>query len=98
MAHFEVPNGVHIVSSVNTFVWNTTDGGIGTISSYKFQVGTDQNFYDVYNGLWKIGGGPGKYTDNVQNLRGAGTLYVRAQYKRNGQTYKTAPVPFSCRR
>jgi hypothetical protein len=99
MAHFEVPKSEHsIVRDGTTFVWNTTDGSIGTISSYRFQVGTYANQYDVYNGLWKAGGPPGRYTDNVLNLTGAGTLYVRAQYKRNGQTYRTSPVPFSCKR
>jgi hypothetical protein len=97
MAHFEVPNGFHYLRNGNTFAWNTTDGGIGTISQYKFQVGSQPNYWNIFDGSWKPGGGPGRYTDTVGGLPGTGTLYVRAQYRRNGQTYRTSPVPFSCR-
>lgn len=95
MAHFQVPNGVHRRRDGNRFVWNTTDGGIGTITQYKFQIGTQPNFYDVYNGGWSPGGIPGLYAANV-TLGGDGTFYVRAQYMKNGQLYKTPSYPFSC--
>ena len=100
MPHFIVPNGSHSLSSGNTFKWDTTDGP-GTTIQYKFQVGTNSGFYNVYNGSWKTGGAPGQWTDNVTGLPGnGGTLYVRALYKKlvNGviRLYYTSPVAFGC--
>lgn len=99
MAHFVVPNGQHSINSDGTtFMWSTTDGAIGTIVEYKFQVGKRANRYDIYDGPWLPGGPPGVYTDNVKNLPGAGTLSVRALYKKNdGQTRRTAPQSFGCK-
>ena len=100
MAHFQVPNGSHSRASGNTFVWDTRDGGIGTITQYKFQVGTGPNFYDIDPGNWIIAppGGfpPGLYGDGVNLGTGNGTFYVRAQYRKNGQLYQTPPYPFTC--
>lgn len=99
MAHFEVPNRVHSMNRDGSiFRWNTTDGGIGTINSYKFQIGKRRNRWDVYDGDWLPGGPPGVYTDNVRNLTGTGTLWVRAQYKIYGQLYRTESVSFECSR
>ncbi len=100
MAHFDIPNGSHSLRNGKLFVWNTTDGP-GTITGYKFQVGTYSGGYNIYNGNWKPGGAPGQWTDTVNTLPGnGGTLYVRAQYKKlvSGviKLYYTTPVSFSC--
>lgn len=98
MAHFDVPSGSHSIGSGSTFRWNTTDGP-GTTTHYKFQVGTQPGYYNIYNGAWKTGGAAGVWPDTVSGLRGdGGTYYVRALYKRPGsaQIYYTTSYPFGC--
>lgn len=97
MPHFDVPNVSHSrASNGNRFDWNTTDGP-GTTTQYKFQIGTESGYYDVYDGAWKTGGVAGHYYDNV-NLPGSGshTLWVRALYVKSGRLYYTTPVSFTC--
>ena len=102
MPHFDVPSGSHSKGTDgSTFKWNTTDGP-GTTSYYKFQVGTQPGYYDIYNGgsTWYTGGAAGKYNAPVSNLRGdGGTYYVRALYKKPGsaQIYYTTSYPFGSR-
>ncbi len=100
MPHFTVPNGTHRMSNGNIFTWDTTDGP-GTTTEYKFQVGTQSGYYDIFNGSWKPGGGANQYRDTITNLPGNGnTLYVRALYKKSVggviKLYYTTPVSFQC--
>jgi hypothetical protein len=99
MPHFDIPSGSHSMMHGSLFVWNTTDGP-GAVTKYKFQVGTQPGYYNIYNGSWITQGGPfppGQWTDNVTGLPGNGsTLYVRAQYVKNGQLGYTNPVSFVC--
>lgn len=99
--HFDIPSGSHSRGSGGPFlfVWNTTDGP-GTVTQYKFQVGTQPGNYNVYPGTWKTGNfPPGQLTDSnvALGVSGSPTLYVRAQYVKNGQLYYTNPVPFGCK-
>lgn len=99
--HFDIPNGHHSRGGSTgpfLFVWNTTDGP-GTVTQYKFQVGTQPGSYNKYNGSWIVGNfPPGQLQDNrvTINVNGSPTLYVRAQYVKSGQLFSTAPVPFTC--
>ena len=96
MPHFTVPSGSHSMKSGNTFIWDTIDGP-GTTTSYKFQVGTQSGYYNIFNGTWKTGGEPGLWTDQVTGLPGnGGQLWVRALYIKAGQLYYTTPVSFYC--
>jgi hypothetical protein len=100
MPHFIVPSGSHSMNAGNTFIWDTSDGP-GTTIQYKFQVGTQSGWYDIYPGTWKPGGAPGQWRDNVSGLPGTRTtLWVRAQYKKSVagtiKLYYTNPVSFIC--
>jgi hypothetical protein len=96
MPHFDIPQSTHSRSNGNLFVWNTTDGP-GTTTQYKFQIGTQPGWYDVYNGTWKAGGAPSQYTDNVTlPAGGSPTLYVRSLYVMSGRLYYTNCFAFTC--
>lgn len=96
MSYWQIPPPVHPRPSGNLFIWNTS-GGPGAVDQFKFQIGTTPGGYNIHNGSWRPGGQGPQFSDSV-NLPGAGspTLYVRALYRKSGQTYYTNPFPFTC--